>query len=94
MPIPFTQYLRPDGRTRPALIDRDPEIEAIAHDAITKGVTFTAELLGDTNLVMLNAEHNGKDIAAALVMNGPGVPDAVDKLVRNTSAYLATENTQ
>jgi hypothetical protein len=86
MSIPFTQYLRPDGRTRDEWIDgRPPEIEQLAQQFIAAGGKFEAEVL-TTGYVSLTAvfEMNDEmeDIAIRVVPNGPEVLTAVDELVR------------
>jgi hypothetical protein len=45
MTIPFTQYLRLNGRKRPVEIDRPEEIEAIARRFIESGGRYECEEL-------------------------------------------------
>lgn len=94
MSIPFTQYLRPNGRKKPVEIDRSAEIERLANVFITSGGRFECEEL-NTGVVSLTAFHpkggedgDGDDIAIELVRNGPEVPAAVDKLVITTQRWL------
>ena len=93
MTIPFTQYLRPNGRRVPVTIARAPEIEKLAADFIAKGGRFECEEL-TTGQVSLTAFHprggdgDGADIAIEIVMNGPKVPDAVDQLVKAAQKWL------
>jgi len=81
MSIPFTQYLRPDGRRRDDSIDRPVEVEEQAKRLIAGGVRFEAEVLR-TGEVSLEAVLKDESLALEVVRNGPGVPEAVDRLVR------------
>lgn len=86
MSVPFTQYLRPHGRKTQITIDRPEDIEIMARAFIESGGWFEAEEL-TTGHVSLTAVRNDKegepnDIAIELVMNGPGVPSAGDRLIR------------
>jgi hypothetical protein len=92
--IPFTQYLRPNGRKRAAEIDRSPEIEQLAHEFIDRGGYFECEELttGHASLTAGHSDAETGDVAIEVVVNGPDVPDAVDRLVRNASAWLATHH--
>ncbi len=85
--IPFTQYLRPNGETRNESIERSVEIEKIALEAYEKGVRYEAEVLR-TGEVSLTAMFEGDAVAHEVVPNGPGVLDAVDRLVKTTAERL------
>lgn len=87
MTIPFTQYLRPDGRKRPVDIERSPEIEAIAQRFIESGGKYECEELR-TGHASLTAVKYGDDVAIELTMNGPLVPDAVDRLVKKSEEFI------
>lgn len=88
--IPFTQYLRPRGFKRAAEIERSPEIEQLAQEFIARGGYFECEQL-TTGHASLTAGHPDAakkgDIAIEVVMNGPDVPEAVDRLVRKAHAW-------
>lgn len=107
MSIPFTQYLRPDGRTRAESISRSPEIEALARRWIDAGGKFEAEVL-TTGHVSLSAamridedaaddalvftlDGEWHDVVMKICANGPQVLDAVDELVREAAALLPPE---
>ena len=85
--IAFTQYLRPNGRTTEVSIDRPEEISALADKIISDGFRFECEELqtGHASLTIAGPEED-EDIE--LVMNGPGVPDAVDRLVKRFAAKI------
>lgn len=90
--IPFTQYVRPNGRPRNGSIERPDEIVAIARMIIVvHGCSFTAEVL-TTGQVSLACEHpEDGDIAIEIVANGPAIPAAVDRMIREAAAYLRRE---
>lgn len=95
MPIPFTQFLLPNGRRTQTEIDMPEEIEALAHRFIRAGGWYESEMLGDYRTVSLTAcwdrEDGDNDIAIEVVPNGPAVVGAVEKVVRDSIRYL--ENT-
>jgi hypothetical protein len=89
MTIPFTQYLRPDGRQRPVWIERPAEIVALADQLRQAGYHFDIEEL-TTGAISMTVETTGDDepLAHELCPNGPAVPDAVDRLIRTAVAAL------
>lgn len=84
--IPFTQYLRPNGKQRAIEIDRPEEIEAIAHEFIASGGRYECEEL-NTGQVSLTAVKDDDDVCIELCMNGPDVPAAVDRLVKKSKEH-------
>jgi hypothetical protein len=91
MSIPFTQYMRPDGRQVPVSVERPSDIETLAHSFIDAGGWFEVEHLS-TGHASLTAcwvvDGEPQDIAIRVVENGPAVPSAVDELVREAAAYM------
>jgi hypothetical protein len=85
--IPFTQYLRPNGRKVGVTIARPVEIATLAQKFIATGGWFECEHL-QTGHVSLTAcmivDGEPQDVLCELVENGPDVPPAVDRLVRAT----------
>lgn len=81
--IPFTQYLRPNGRPVPVEIDRPPEIEAKAEAILAKGLIFECEHLsnGYASFTISDPEE-GVDLAIELCPNGPDVPATIDRLIQ------------
>jgi hypothetical protein len=81
MPIPFTQFLRPDGRRTIVTIDRPAHIEDMAKVIIDSGGRFTVEALVPFRDVSFVVEYNDADLCAQVCQNGPAVLEAVDALV-------------
>lgn len=80
MAIPFTQYLRPDGRRVSVSIERPKRIELLAQAIIAAGYRFECEHL-TTGHASLTVSDDKGDYMHEVVANGPLVPDAVDRLV-------------
>lgn len=79
-PVPFTQYLRPNGRRTAVSIDMPNEIARQAAAIIAAGYRFECEEL-TTGQVSLTIADDDMDYAIEVVMNGPGVPEAVARLI-------------
>jgi hypothetical protein len=88
--IPFTQYLRPDGRRTSVEVDRPAEIEQLAERFIAAGGRYECEELttGHASLTAVHPECETGDCAIAVVNNGPEVPAAVDRVVRRSVEWL------
>lgn len=84
--IPFTQFLRPDGRRRAVMIERPPEINTKAMALIAQGFVFEIEMLrtGDIIMEILNRETE-EVLAHEICANGPEVPLAVDRMVEQAN---------
>ena len=92
MSIPFTQYLRPDGRKRTISIEMPKEVEDTAYRFIEAGGWYEAEVLGG-GTVSLTAcfvvgDDGPQDVAIELADNGPGIKDSVTKLIRSSIEYV------
>ena len=91
MPIPFTQYIMPDGHKAPRTIERPPEIEDKAQAVIAAGGAFEMEMLnvpeGLPN-VSITCAYDGDDIAIKLAVNGPPVVEAVDAVIEEAHKIL------
>lgn len=85
--IPFTQYLRPNGRAVAVSINRPEEISALATRIIDAGFSFECEELTTGHASFTIAGPEG-DEDIELVMNGPAVPGAVDELVKRFAAKI------
>jgi len=85
-PIPFTQFLRPNGRRSQIYIRRPREVADKADAVIRLGGRFTAEELM-TGLVSLACEYDDRDVALEVCENGPKVMETADKVVINAYRY-------
>lgn len=84
MAIEFTQFVLPRGERKPTNIERSADIEALADKFIAGGGWFECEVLttGHVSLTAcMNRENGDNDIEIEVVPNGPGVGEAVDRLV-------------
>jgi hypothetical protein len=91
MSVPFTQFLRPDGRERRVEIDRPDEVERMARDFIAAGGHYECEELmsGHAHFTAVHLiEGEEQDVVTAICPNGPKVPDAVDDLIRRSIDWL------
>ncbi len=94
--IPFTQFVRPDGRRRDIEITRPAEMVARARALIEKGLAFEAEVLTTGEVSLTVADHeNEEDIAIEITPNGH-ICEAVDRLIESAEARVSsrTERTE
>jgi len=91
MTIPFTQYLRPDGRKRATEIEMPEEVEKIAKAFIDSGGRYECEEL-TTGHASFTAVKFGEDVAIQLCMNGPKVPETVEQLIRKSEKFTAANS--
>lgn len=80
--IEFTQYLLPDGRKKPAWIDRPQDIADKAAQIRNAGYRFEMEMLPDMQMISLTIIDDERDHAIEVVPNGPEVPKAVDRMIQ------------
>jgi hypothetical protein len=85
--VPFTQYLRPDGRKVPVTIDRPDDIADKAFEIIAKGFRFECEQLTTGHVSFTVADDDG-DVGIEICMNGVNVPEAVDTLINRVYGEL------
>lgn len=79
--IPFTQFLRPDGRQKGVFFEcDDPKVLEKALVIIKRGLRFECEELMN-GMVSMTISNQDEDLAFQLVPNGPQVPEAVKALV-------------
>jgi hypothetical protein len=89
--IPFTQYLRPDGKRTATVIDMPQEIYDLAQQFIAAGGSYTSELLPGNDVSLcaeFDVEGERRDIVCLVCFNDGSVPDSVDDLVRESVEYL------
>jgi len=85
MEIPFTQFLMPDGRQRPMIIDRPDDIGEKAKQLLESGCRLEIEML-QTGEISMTVERDRSDgeidlLAQEICSNGPALPIAIDKLI-------------
>lgn len=85
--IPFTQYMRPNGRPVPVTIDRPDEISSLAERIIESGYRFECEHLmtGHASFTIAGPDD---DLDIEVVRNGPDVPVAIDRMVMRFAAKI------
>lgn len=79
--IPFTQFMRPDGRPVQVSIDRPDDIVAKAQSIIARGYRFECEALTDGHVSLTITDEENGDLDIEVVPNGSEVPTAVDRLI-------------
>lgn len=81
--IPFTQYVMPNGRKRPVSIEVARDVAEKADQLIESGLAFECEVLatGHVSLTITDPVE-GDDLAIEVLQNGPGIREAVEKMVR------------
>jgi hypothetical protein len=89
--IPFTQFLRPNGDRRQTFIDVPHKVALLAQRFIEEGGAYTSELV-QAGIVSLCAEFTldgeRQDIVCLIAPNGPGIEQAVEKVVRESYEFL------
>lgn len=95
IPVKFTQYLRPDGRRKAITLQVPDFVGEMAMKVTAAGYHFDAEVLQDEKTVSFTCEpdepgEDGDDqpISMELVENGPGVGEAIHRLVAEALAVI------
>lgn len=86
----FVQFLRPDGRRREVQIKVDHGTEARAGELRLAGCRFETEILttGEVHLSVEMDDDEGEIVMAnEVVPNGPGIKEAVERLVASAHEY-------
>jgi hypothetical protein len=78
--IPFTQYLRPDGRPKSIVIERPEPVAEKAKRILDAGFRFECEVLSTGDVSFAVSDDDG-DHAFEICRNGPDVLAAVDRLI-------------
>jgi hypothetical protein len=78
--IPFTQFLRPDGRTVQVSIERPANILAKAEAILLAGYHFEIEMLA-TGEIHMTVGEGDEDFDGEICTNDEAVPATVDILV-------------
>ncbi len=85
MNIPFTQYMRPNGRPVDIYFECSEDLDEDAQKILDRGLRFEAEVLS-TGDVSLTVSDGDEDIAIQLCPNGPEIHEAVKTLIREAAA--------
>lgn len=87
--LTFTQYMRPSGRPIRVEFPCPNEIVEMGEALIAAGFSLEAEVLmsGLCSFEVLEPQEEIL-LANALVPNGPGVPAAVEEMIRKAHARL------
>ena len=92
MAIEFTQYILPNGRKELIKIDRGPAYDKKASALRKAKCRFEAEILrtGEVSLTCEQEESDGNwlTLSIEVVPNGPGILEAVDRLIDNALKKL------
>lgn len=83
--IPFTQYLKPNGRRADVSIERPAHIASMADRIMERGYRFECEVLTTGQVSLTIADYEG-DHDIELCNNGIEVPATVDRLVTRFAA--------
>jgi hypothetical protein len=90
--IPFTQFLRPDGRTVQVSIERPVGIMRKAEEILLAGYHFEIEELA-TGEVYMTISEGDEDFDSEICTNGEAVPDTVDILINRFYAMMNLDET-
>ena len=88
----FTQYLRPDGRSRIMRFDVVGDLAVMAKGVTDAGLRFECEILStdEVSLTVFNNEL-GENIAIEICPNGPEVLNAIARLIRSAAKHIEME---
>jgi len=89
--IPFTQFLRPDGRRKDTWIDMPVEVELQARRFIEEGGSYTSEILPGNDVSLcaeFTVDGERQDVVCIIVLNGPDVVAGVTRLVYESYEFL------
>lgn len=82
----FTQFVFPNGRRRPEIIDMPEEIEKLAGELRDAGWSFEIECFPETQLVHMDCCDEFNCLSMQVCRNGPAVPVKVKQLVQEAHA--------
>ena len=81
--IPFTQYMRPNGRAMPVTIDMPDEVAAKAHEIIESGLELECEVLSNGHVSFTITHPDDGDLDIRVCENDPNVPHHIADLILN-----------
>jgi len=93
--IPFTQYLKPDGRKRMMRFGVLGESAVAARKVLDAGLQFECEILttDEVSLTVFDDEIE-EDIAIEVCPNGPDVDAAIVRLINAAVEYIADKEAE
>jgi len=80
MELNVTQFIRPDGEQRPISCTVSDELSGKIRAMEDAGLRVTAEVIGPN--VSFCIENFEEDLVCEIVPNGPGIVQALEKIVR------------
>lgn len=91
--VEFTQYLLPDGRMQKIQFDAPWELQKMADEITGRGYKFEAEVLttGEVSFTVGDPEL-ADDIEIEICPNGPGVREAVHRLIERAYKLVTETN--
>ena len=99
-PVWFTQFRRPHGVREQVSIDRDDEIAKLADELTGHGARLEIEVLSGAfsdrvsmEVVKDDGDGETQSIAGDIVKNGPGLPEAVDKMIKTAHERMTSDGT-
>ena len=91
-PIPFTQYLLPDGRKRQTEMFVPEALHSKAMKIIDAGYVFESEILTNGTVSLTIADPSiEEDVEIQLCENGPKVKEAIAALIESGCELPAKE---
>jgi len=94
--VVFTQFKMPNGRREVVWVARSPETASLARTIEQAGYHFDIEMLSDLQTISMTVDKDApttdedeQPIAHELVVNGPAVLDAVDRLITAAGKRIA-----
>ena len=90
MLIPFTQYLLPDGETRPMTIELDGDAANKAEEILDSGkYRFEIEMLRTSQISITCFDTNKEeDVSIEVCANGPPVVDATVRMIETAHKII------
>lgn len=79
--IPFTQYIRPDGRAKRVHLPVDKAVYEKANQIIEAGLSFEVENLMDGMVSATITDPDDGDLDICIGPNGPGMKERISAMI-------------